>query len=85
MMLTPWSIFNVLYTFSFGVYANRYIFDFFSWKVRIVFFRLIFLFVWNEHTICSVIRICLNLIHIYIYNELLVYLQLLLNWDMEFS
>ncbi|XP_076043814.1 ileal sodium/bile acid cotransporter-like [Oratosquilla oratoria] len=39
-LLTPMSLINILFTFTFGVYANRYVFSIFDWKILIAGFGL---------------------------------------------
>ncbi|CAL4073766.1 unnamed protein product [Meganyctiphanes norvegica] len=42
-LLTPFSIFNLLFTFTFGVYSNRYIFSILDWKIFLAGFGLPFI------------------------------------------
>ncbi|KAK7070647.1 hypothetical protein SK128_006853, partial [Halocaridina rubra] len=38
MLLTPITIFNIIFIFTFGVYANVYIFSYFTWQTLLVGF-----------------------------------------------
>ncbi|CAL4210126.1 unnamed protein product [Meganyctiphanes norvegica] len=42
-LLTPFSIFNICFTLSFGIYANRYVFSILTWQIMLSGFALPFL------------------------------------------
>lgn len=49
MTLTPFSIFNVLYISTFGIYANKYIFRIIDAQVSCTPFSLILFFLLNNN------------------------------------